>query len=135
MKEFETLKLPKARERKPTKRRLARDFVRNSAKGFARKQGGALVRYVENEATKVVGQSGEFRKADLVAEILREARVVQLPMGTAEVIAEKVAEVTARWMKRRGAVTMSDLNRQVAKEMQKYSADLAYIYQNRGKII
>lgn len=71
----------------------------------------------------------------LKQEILQEARVVRLPMGTAEVVAEKVAGQVVRWAGRRSAVTQADLNRQIAKEMQKYSPDLAYVFQNRDKII
>ena len=56
-------------------------------------------------------------------------------MGTAEVVAEKVAGQVVRWAGRRSAVTQADLNRQIAKEMQKYSPDLAYVFQNRDKII
>lgn len=71
----------------------------------------------------------------LKKEILREAKVVKLPMGTAEVVAEKIAEQTLAWAKKRPAVTTEDLNRQIAKNAKKYSEDLAYVYQNRGKII
>lgn len=71
----------------------------------------------------------------LKQEILQEARVVRLPMGTAEVIAEKIAEQVINWTKRRSAVTQADLNRQIARESAKYSQDLAYVFQNRDKII
>lgn len=75
------------------------------------------------------------KAAALKQEILAEAKVVRLPMGTAEVVAEKVAEQVAKWAGRRSAVTQADLNRQIAKEMLKYSRDLAYVFQNRDKII
>ena len=68
-------------------------------------------------------------------ELLREARVVKVPMGTAEVVAEKVAEQVEEWARKRSAMTRADIDRQIAKEIAKYSKDLAYVYQNRGKII
>ncbi len=68
-------------------------------------------------------------------EIVRSAKAIGLPSGSATMIADKVAEKTALWVCKRSAVTADDLSRQVAKEVKKYSADLAYVYQNRGKII
>ncbi len=79
--------------------------------------------------------TSEVTVEGLKKEILREARVVELPMGVAEVVAAKIAEQTMRWVKKRPAVTREDLDRQIAKVAAKYSEDLAYVYQNRGKII
>ena len=52
----------------------------------------------------------------LKQEILQEARVVRLPMGTAEVVAEKVAGQVVRWAGRRSAVTQADLNRRLRRK-------------------
>jgi hypothetical protein len=38
-------------------------------------------------------------------------------------------------MRGRGAVTSDDVRRQAAEKLGEYSADLAYIYGNSGKII
>lgn len=76
-----------------------------------------------------------FSEQKLRDEILLEAKALNLPVGTAEIIATKVAEKTAKWVMRRAAVTQDDINRRVAMEAKQYNADLAYVYQNRGKII
>lgn len=76
-----------------------------------------------------------FDLAKLEAELLKEAKVVKIPAGTAKTVAKKVAEQVEKWVKKRPAVTLDDINRRVALEAAKYSDDLAYVYQNRGKII
>lgn len=76
-----------------------------------------------------------FSEKGLQAEILRSALAAGIPEGAAIAIAEKVAKKTANWATTRAVITAEDLNRRVAQEAEKYSADLAYVYQNRGKII
>ena len=66
---------------------------------------------------------------------MREAKALRMPAGAAEVIASKVAEQVSKWAAKRPAVTVDDIYRRIAVEAEKYSADLAYVYQNRGKII
>ena len=77
----------------------------------------------------------KFSRKKLTEEILREAKVLNLHMGAAEIMTEKVVENVEKWSKRRTMFTREDLNRAVAKEIKKYNADLAYVYENRGKII
>ena len=38
-------------------------------------------------------------------------------------------------LKNRSIITEKDLNRVILKELKKYHADLAYVYENRDKII
>jgi len=76
-----------------------------------------------------------FSEKALKEDILRDALALKIPSGTAEVIATQVAERTSKWIEKRGAVTIDDVWRRVALEAKKYSTDLAYVYQNRGKII
>ncbi len=80
-------------------------------------------------------QPTEFKVEDLEAEIISDAKAIHIPIGTAEVIAEKVATETAKWVTQRSVVTSDDINRRVAADIMKYSKDLSYVYQNRGKII
>ena len=49
--------------------------------------------------------------------------------------AEKVADKIAKWAERREEVTQADIDAQIAKEVSRYSKDLAFVYKNRGKII
>ena len=76
-----------------------------------------------------------FDVETLRKDILTEAKVLNLPSNTIRPIADKVAAQVAVWMAKRPAVTVDDLNRRIAMEIAKYNADLAYVYQNRGKII
>ncbi len=79
--------------------------------------------------------SWQFDEQELKNDIIREAKALGVPVGTAEVIAEKVAKLVAKWVNQRVTVTVDDINRRVALEIAKYQTDLAYVYQNRGKII
>lgn len=77
----------------------------------------------------------KFDETKLIKDIQKEAKSVNVPSDVAEVIAPKIAAAVAKWASKRSAITEADLNRRVTKEAEKYSADLAYVYQNRGKII
>lgn len=77
----------------------------------------------------------EFSKDKLKEDILLEAKKLHVDVGTAEAVAEKVATNVAKWVEKRTTVTMDDINRRVGVEIAKYNMDLAYVYQNRGKII
>lgn len=76
-----------------------------------------------------------FDEETLKAEILAEAVKLRVAETVAKTIADKVAKSVAIWVAKRAAVTLDDVNRRVGMEMAKYNADLAYVYQNRGKII
>lgn len=67
--------------------------------------------------------------------LLYDAKIVGIPDGAAETIATKVTEKVRLWVLSRTSITTSDLDRRIAIEAKRYSADLSYIYQNRGKII
>ncbi len=77
----------------------------------------------------------EFSVEDLRKDILREAKILNISEPVAKTVAERVAGQLEKWTEKRAAVTEEDLNRQIAKELKKYNTDLAYVYQNRGKII
>ena len=68
-------------------------------------------------------------------EIMREAKVLNMQAGAAEIIAKKVAEAIIKWGKNRAAVTEVDLNQRLAKETKRFSADLAYLFESKNKII
>lgn len=77
----------------------------------------------------------EFRIEDLKEDILREARLLKIDNAMAEMIAENVVQKTVKWVEKRVTFTQNDLYKHVATIIQQYSDDLAYVYQNRGKII
>ena len=68
-------------------------------------------------------------------DILCEAKIIGMRPGAAEIIAEKVAEKTVKWAEKRSEVTEKDLERKIAENLKKYNADLAEMFQIRGKII
>lgn len=68
-------------------------------------------------------------------EVMREAKVLNMQAGAAEIIAKKVTEAIIKWGKNRAAVTEVDLNQRLAKETKKFNADLAYLFESKNKII
>ncbi len=76
-----------------------------------------------------------FSTSDFKDEILHEAKILGIPDAVAKTITDRTTGQIEKWVKKRAAITAEDLNQQVAKELGKYNADLAYVYQNRGKII
>ena len=87
------------------------------------------------QARRNKAEAVSFLEGNLAEEIMREAKVLKIPAKSAESYAKKVAAKVAKWAERREKVTKDDINRVVAKEIAKYSKDLSFVYQNRGKII
>ncbi len=77
----------------------------------------------------------EFAPEKLRKSLLKDARALGMPNGTAEVITEKVTEKAEKWLELHKNSRKGELEQQILAELQKYSADLAYVFQNRGKII
>ncbi len=77
----------------------------------------------------------QFNAQKLKADIMYEARVVGMPGGTSKPIAEKVAAAVEKWIQKRSAVTVEDINKRVSIEIEQYSPNLSYVYRNRGKIL
>ena len=63
------------------------------------------------------------------------ARALNVPAGAAESFIEEVIKSTKVQLKSKKIITNNDLTRIVTKELKKYHADLAYVYQNYDKII
>ncbi|MBP5674923.1 hypothetical protein J6W91_01170 [Candidatus Saccharibacteria bacterium] len=77
----------------------------------------------------------KLSKKKVHEEIKREAKVLGLHPGTAEIIADKVTEKIMTWSKKRAMITEDDLNQKLAKEIKKFNEDLAYLFESKGKII
>ena len=77
----------------------------------------------------------KLSKKKVHEEIKREARVLGMHSGEAEIIADKVTEKIIAWSKKRSIITEDDLNQRLAKELKKFNEDLAYLFESRGKII
>ncbi|MBR1802183.1 hypothetical protein IJ768_03095 [Candidatus Saccharibacteria bacterium] len=77
----------------------------------------------------------KLSKKKVHEEIKREARVLGLHAGTAEIIADKVTDKVMAWSKKRSMITENDLNQKLAREIKKYNEDLAYLFESKDKII
>lgn len=77
----------------------------------------------------------DFEFQTLRTELARDAKALQIPSGAAEKIANQVIQEAERWLDEAGKATLAELREKINTELAKYHADLAYVYQNRGKII
>lgn len=77
----------------------------------------------------------DFDEAKIIKNLKIDARAVGIPEGAAEIFIERTLKDTKKSLKNRSIITEKDLNRAILKELKKYHADLAYVYENRDKII
>ena len=99
-----------------------------------------MFRKAKAESKKAEAVSGktqaELSLKELVAkDLLKQARALNVSQAVVEKYAGAVAEKVERWVTARGKVTEDDINSKIAKEVKKYNRDIAFIYENRGKII
>ena len=71
----------------------------------------------------------------LIKNLKIDAKAVGIPSGAAEIFIEKSLQAAQKSLRNRKIITDKDLERTIAKELKKYSTDLAYVYENRDKII
>ena len=64
-----------------------------------------------------------------------DARGLGIPSGAAEVFIDKSIQAAEKSLKSKKIITEKDLRVAIAKELKKYNADFAYVYENRDKII
>ena len=64
-----------------------------------------------------------------------DARSVGIPSGAAEDFVDRSLAAAIDSLSNKSIITNQDLKRAIAKELKKYHPDLAYVYQNRDKII
>ena len=62
-------------------------------------------------------------------------RALGIPSGAAEVFIKKSLKAAEKSLKGKKIITESDFKRAVTKELKKYHADLAYVYENYDKIV
>ena len=77
----------------------------------------------------------EYSEKDLKNLLKPDAKALGIPSGAADVFIERTLKSVEKSLKSKDLITESDLTRLVIRELKKYHADLAYVYQNRGKII
>ncbi len=72
----------------------------------------------------------------VVKDLMRQAKALNIPTASTEKYIDGIAEKVSKWAEARGnVITESDLNTEIAKLVKRYNSDLAFIYENRGKII
>ena len=71
----------------------------------------------------------------LIKNLKVDARGIGIPSGASEIFIEKSLTAAKHALKSKKIITEKDLERAIAKELKKYNTDLAYVYENRDKII
>ena len=64
-----------------------------------------------------------------------DAHSVGIPSGAAEDFVNRSIAAATESLSNKHIITANDLKRALTKELKKYHPDLAYVYQNRDKII
>ncbi|MBR0465627.1 hypothetical protein IJJ02_02470 [Candidatus Saccharibacteria bacterium] len=77
----------------------------------------------------------DFDETEIIKDLKIDARAVGIPEGAAESFIERTMKDAKKSLKNRSVITEKDLSRVILKELKKYNADLAYVYENRDKII
>ena len=80
-------------------------------------------------------RTADFPIKELREDILREAKILKIHSGFAELIVERVVFQVNDFLSKHKIVTKEEVEKIVIKELKKYNKDLAYIYHNRDKII
>ncbi len=74
-------------------------------------------------------------ESEIVCDLKTDAKALGIPSGAAEIFIEKSLSAAKKTIKTKKIITMDDLERAIYKELKKYNTDLAYVFQNRDKII
>ena len=77
----------------------------------------------------------DFNEAEITKELKIDTHAVGITEGAAEAFIERTMKDVQKSLRHKSIITESDLNRAIIKELKKYHADLAYVYENRDKII
>lgn len=77
----------------------------------------------------------KFDEKTIIKDLKIHAHAVGIPRGAAEIFIAKTIQDAKKTLKNKKIITQNDLERAITKELKKYNADLAYVYENRGKII
>ncbi len=83
---------------------------------------------------KRAGHSEEFDQRKLYASVYAACVAVKVPIGEAEIVAEKVTNDVIKQMGDKYEVTSGDIFRKASLFLQGYNPDAAYIYQHSHKL-
>ena len=77
---------------------------------------------------KRAGHVEAYDDKKLYASIFAACLVVREPVGTAELLAEKVTNEVEEWLKKKSEVLSNDIRRIAAKHLYTHNPDAAYAY-------
>lgn len=77
----------------------------------------------------------EFDAKCITKDLQTEARALGIPSGAAESFVVMTVAAAQEKLASKKMITQKDLIRVITKELKKYNADLAYVYENRDKIV
>ena len=80
-------------------------------------------------------KSQTFDPKKLKKELKTHAKALGIPSGAANVFIDNVISSLDKPLSTKSIITEQDLKRLVVKELKKYHADFAYVYENHDKII
>ncbi len=77
---------------------------------------------------KRAGHTELYDERKLYASIFSACQSVREPMGSAELIADKVSKDMADWIEKKHEVTSNDIRHMAARHLDVYHQDAAYMY-------
>jgi transcriptional regulator NrdR family protein len=77
---------------------------------------------------KRAGHAEAFDNKKLYVSIFAACLAMREPVGTAEIIAEKVSTDVETWIEKKSEVLSNDIRRVAAKHLYSYNPDAAYAY-------
>ena len=80
-------------------------------------------------------KSYTFDENQLRKTLKADAKALGIAPGAARIFIDKALESTVATIQKKRIITELDLTRILTRELKKYHKDLAYVYQNRDKII
>ena len=79
--------------------------------------------------------SKPYNVTEIKRELKAHAKALDIPPGSANIFIDKSVTAATKRLSTKKLITESDLTHALVKELQKYHTDLAYVYENRDKII
>ena len=77
----------------------------------------------------------KFDENTIIKELKIDAKGLGIPSGAATIFIEKTLKTATKALQKKTIVTDLDVKKAITKELKNYHADLAYVYENRDKII
>lgn len=71
----------------------------------------------------------------LRSDLKLHARALDIPSGAADDFINETIKSVQKSLSKKSTITSADLTRLVVKNLKKYNADFAYVYENRDTII